>query len=462
MMLVINNKVLEKEIKKIMKGRTLGHKLELIKNKKLPKEIRDEIKKNIFTTKQKEVIKLSKKEDLKVLIHHGGTGSGKTYVNNFLFLQALMSVRQQADETMGENYTPNFILAGYKYENVMNNVIKPIEEEYGRDIKFDKSGNFVLFGVYVITAYLNSPRGEASIRGVDAWGAYVNELTIANRAAFEELRKRLRGSENSFLIADTNPDHPLHWVKTEYIDREDETPGLYTVHSTPEDNPHLPKSYVQDLYSIPPGPSRERALGFWTTGEGSVYAQFDPSYHYITEDELPDEEEFTEYFVGVDWGWKDPTTFLLLGKADVWDEDKDEVVEKTYLIEEVTRRQTHMEYWQGLAEEWMDEYGSEIPFYCDSAEQDRIDKLYEIGANAMNANKNISLGIASVTKLIDMGQLLVVEDQVDEFKLEINAYEWNERTNQPHDRDNHIMDALRYAIHTHEEEDSEQGFYSIY
>lgn len=454
-------KRLEKEIEKIMKGRTLEHKLKLLDNKELPKVLRDEIRERMFTPKQKEVIELANKEDLKVLIHHGGTGSGKTYVNNFIFLQSLKTVRQQADETMGKGYTPNFILAGYKYENVMNNVIKPVEEEFGLDIKFDKSGNFTLFGVYVITAYLNSPRGEASIRGVDAWGAYVNELTVANRAAFEELRKRLRGSETSFLIADTNPDHPLHWLKVDYIDREDETPGLYTVHSTPEDNPHLPKSYIQDLHNIPPGPSRDRALGYWTTGEGSVYSQFDPNYNYITADELPDENEFTEYFVGVDWGWRDPTTYVLFGRAYVWNEDKGKREERTYIISEITRTQTHMEYWQDLAQQYMDRYGYDIPFYCDSAEQDRIDKLREVGANAQNATKKIDLGIASVSKLIDNGTLFVVEDNVDSFKQEINAYEWNERTGQPYDRDNHVMDAMRYGIHTHEEVGNQSGFTSI-
>lgn len=450
-----------------IKHRSMGYKLMFTKDERLPLKVRQEIRAQLFTEKQKEVIAVSKMPDLQLLIHHGGTGSGKTFVNNFLFLDALMRVRKEADETRGADYTPIVILAGYKQENVVNNIIMPLQDEYGLDIKFDKNGNFNLFGVKVVTTFLNSPRGEASIRGLDAWFCYVNEATTANQSAFEELRKRLRGGRRPFMIADTNPDHPLHWLKKDYIDRaysygeernleleeaKRKTKGLYQVSSTPEDNPYLERSYIQSLFDLPEGPSRDRALGMWTTGKGSVYEHFRPDLHYVSREELPPRSAFSEYFVGVDWGWRDPTVFMLFGKADVWNADISETEEVTFLLEEVTKTETHMEYWQKLAERWMEEYGVGIPFYCDSAEQDRIAKLFEVGANASNANKNITMGIETVSKLIQYGQFKVLGDNVKEFKKEITSYEWNERTGLPIDLNNHTMDALRYAIHTHAEE----------
>lgn len=97
-----------------------------------------------------------------------------------------------------------------------------------------------------------------------------------------------------------------------------------------------------------------------------MYSHFHDKMHYIDESQLPDRREFIEYFAGIDWGWRAPPVFLLLGKtADG----------KTYLLEEHSASKTHMEFWQDLATKWMREYGRNMPFYCDSSEQDRIDKL---------------------------------------------------------------------------------------
>lgn len=69
----------------------------------------------------------------------------------------------------------------------------------------------------------------------------------------------------------------------------------------------------------------------------------------------------------------------------------------------------------------------------------------------MNADKNIDLGIESVSALLEYEELLVVKEEVKLFKKEIGAYQWNERSTKPLDADNHTLDALRYAIHTHKQ-----------
>lgn len=425
----------------LMKERTFSHKLKLIQHERTPEVIKQEMVKKLFTPKQKEVISIAHRPDLKLLIHHGGTGSGKTYVNNYLFLQALKQVRAEADRTLGKTFKPKVILAGYKRENITNNIIMPLVDEFGIEVKYDQDGNFELFGVKVVTTFLNSAQGEASIRGMDAWFIYVNEASKSNRAAFAELFKRLRGGSKPYIIADTNPEHPMHWLKLHYIDKAKDTKGWYAVHSSPQDNPYLEDNYIETLMNLPAGAERDRALGEWATGQGAVYKHFHDETHYIQKDKLPPRSSFTEFFTGVDWGWKDPTVFVLFGKTNG----------KTYLIEEHSASHTHMEQWQALAQKWMNTYGSNMPFYCDSAEQDRIDKLYQIGANAQNAVKNINMGIESVAALLEAEELFVVEDGVDMFKKEIGAYQWNEQKGTPVDKDNHVMDAMRYAIHTHKE-----------
>lgn len=453
-------------------SRPFQHKLKLAQNEMLPEVAQKYITSNLFSRKQKESIELSRKTDVKQLILVGGTRSGKTMACLQILVEQIKRVRKEADRLRGKTFIPKVIIAAYKRENIKNNITDPLENDFGIKIKPDADNNFMLFGVEVITTHTRDASGKSAIQGFEAWFAYVNEATLANRVVIEEIDNRLSGGEKPIMVMDTNPSYPHHWLKTDYVDRSytlgeerdakaeergEKVEGWYTLHSTPEDNPFIPKSYIERIYAKAPGPGRDRSLGFWTTGEGAVYSHFDPKKLYITRDELPPKDQFIEYFAGVDWGWKDPTVFLLFGRANVWNEEEGKTEEITYLLKEVYKTQTHMEYWQELAKKWTNDYGRYLPFYSDSAEQDRIDKLLEVGANALNADKNIDLGIEAVTELIYNDALYIVEEEVDEFKKEIGSYEWNEKNGKPVDLNNHVMDALRYAIYTHKEA-GQQGF----
>lgn len=454
-------------IERIIAERTFSHKLKLLKSKRVPEKVKKEIRERLFTPKQKEIIALSRKPDLKLLISHGGTGSGKTYANNYIFLQALKRVRQEATDTKGEAFIPKVILAGYKNENIEHNIISSLRDEFGLDIKFDKKGNFELFGVRVVTTHTKDKSGINAIRGMDAWFAYVNEGTLANRGVIEEIDNRLRSGDSPFMVIDTNPDHPYHWLKAKYIDtcyvlgeerdlkKEEEgtkKPGYYAVHSTPEDNPYVKQGYLDRIYNRPVGPSRERALGYWTTGSGAVYSKFDPRRHFIKKTDLPPRSDFKEFFAGVDWGWSpDPQVFLLFGIADVWNKEEGKSEEIIYLLEEVAANERRMEEWQDLAKEWMNKYERSMPFYCDPSEPSKIADLENIGANAMKADNGRSIGVESVSEEIEYDRFYVVDEGVKVFKTEIGSYEWNEKTGKPQDGNDHTMDAMRYAIHTHKE-----------
>ena len=68
------------------------------------------------------------------------------------------------------------------------------------------------------------------------WGEEANALTEDDH---NELLGRLRGTAAPWrqLLYTTNPDTPLHWIKTRLIDG-----GEATVHySSAEDNPYLPR-----------------------------------------------------------------------------------------------------------------------------------------------------------------------------------------------------------------------------
>lgn len=165
---------------------------------------------NIYTPKQIEILKACRNTDWFLLVNHGAKRSGKTQLDNDLFLQELIKVRKTAD-SLGID-TPQYILAGYSMGNIQDNILTELSNKYGLEFKFDKFNNFNLFGVKVVQTSHGSIGGLGRIRGMTAFGAYINEASLANQEVFDEIKARCSGKD-ARIIADTNPDHPEHWLK---------------------------------------------------------------------------------------------------------------------------------------------------------------------------------------------------------------------------------------------------------
>ena len=112
----------------------------------------------IYTPKQIEILKACRNTDWFMLINHGAKRSGKTQLDNDLFLEELRKVRQTADQ-LGID-TPQYILAGYSLGNIQDNILTELSNKYGFEFKFDKYNNFNLFGVKVIQTSHGSISGS--------------------------------------------------------------------------------------------------------------------------------------------------------------------------------------------------------------------------------------------------------------------------------------------------------------
>ena len=144
----------------------------------------------IYTPKQIEILKACRNTDWFMLINHGAKRSGKTQLDNDLFLEELRKVRQTADQ-LGID-TPQYILAGYSLGNIQDNILTELSNKYGFEFKFDKYNNFNLFGVKVIQTSHGSISGLGRIRGMTAFGAYINEASLANQEVFDEIKRQGR------------------------------------------------------------------------------------------------------------------------------------------------------------------------------------------------------------------------------------------------------------------------------
>lgn len=388
-----------------------------------------------LTPKQIEVVKCVRDEKPKILVLSGAKRAGKTYVAILLYLAHIAKFE-------GEGLS--FIIGGATYSAIWRNVLNDMEPILGKQIKLDKTNAFEAFGnkIYVFDGSKSDSWKKA--RGFTAAGALLNEATALHDSFIKEVISRC-SYPGARIIMDTNPENPAHPVKTDYIDKDGQRLNsgqlnIKAFHFSLFDNVFLDPEYVESIVaSTPSGMFTDRDIyGFWVAAEGVIYKDFDKNKHYIPAKELED-VNFVKYFAGVDWGYEHPGSIVVIGK-----DDKD----CFYLIEEHSKQHEEIDYWVDVAKRIKERYGN-IFFYCDSARPEHVKRFRREGFKAVNADKAVISGIEEVARLFKIDKLKVVRENVNRFDKEIYLYVWNENTGEPVKQWDDTMDALRYAIYTH-------------
>ncbi|MGF1919501.1 PBSX family phage terminase large subunit [Enterococcus faecalis] len=385
---------------------------------------------DVYTNRQIEVLKETINKDWFITLLHGAKRSGKTKINNDLFLFELRRVRKIADE---ENIKePMYILAGVSSSTIQKNILQELYNTYDIEPKFDKHGNFKLFGVKVVQAYTGNIGGVGSIRGMTAYGAYINEASLAKQEVFAEIVSRCSAT-GARILADTNPDNPEHWLKKEYIDNSSKS--IQSFHFGLDDNTFLSERYRTNIKaSTPSGMFYDRDIkGLWVSADGVVFKDFDANKHYIDSSDLP---PLAKYYCGVDWGYDHWGSIVVIGET----EDG-----TAYLVEEHASQYEEIDYWVGIAKEIQARYGGRIPFYCDSARPEHVSRFVREGLNAINAFKARLSGVESVAKRFKTNRLYICRDKVKKFRDEIYQYIWNKKTGEPIKEFDDVLDSLRYG-----------------
>lgn len=394
---------------------------------------------DFFTPKQVKVFHTYETKPFKIMILSGAVRSGKTFIDNVLFLNELRRVANLAK--LHNDKHPRFILAGATSGSIYNNVISELQTQFGLTLKPDFHNHYHLFDVDIVPVYTSSISGLSSARGFTAYGAYVNEASLANHEVFNEIQNRC-SQPGSHIICDTNPDIPTHWLKTDFIDNHDPDSGIISFNFTIDDNTFLDPEYIKSMKaSKPRGMFYDRdILGLWVTGEGIVYQDFNKDTMVIDDSEIP---EGLHYYCGVDWGYEHPNPILLLGDDDQGN---------TYVLRDYTKKHKFINYWIKIAQNLQDEFGRNLIFYADSARPDNVNEFQTAGINCINANKNVLPGIECVAQKMREGKFFIAESCSQGLMNEIYQYAWDENTGQPlkeNDvRHNDRLDALRYAIYS--------------
>lgn len=386
----------------------------------------------LYTKRQLDVLNYIWNHDWFICGLHGAKRAGKTVVNNDTFVTELSRVRKIADRLGVDE--PIYILAGTSSTSIQNNVLQELYNKYGFEPKYDKHGSFVFCGVKVVQVYTGSKSGLKRARGFTAFGAYVNEASLANEVVFKEIISRCSG-EGARVVWDSNPDNPNHWLNRDYIGKNDGK--IIDFSFKLDDNTFLSKRYIDSIKAATPkGKFYDRdILGKWTVAEGAIYADYDSEIHVV--DELPD---MRRYFAGIDWGYTHYGSIVIVGEG---------VDNNYYLVDGVASQFKEIDWWVEQARKLTDIYGN-TPFYADSARPEHVARFDNEGFDISNANKSVIAGIELIAKLFKEQKLYVKRDFVPRFFDEIFQYRWKEGStkDEPLKEFDDVLDSVRYALYS--------------
>ena len=394
---------------------------------------------NIFNEKQAEVYRYDREHSPIITICEGAVRSSKTIVVIFLWLKHILSF-------YGQN--KKFIMTGYTIPSLKKKVLDEMSEWFGIDTHLSSYNEFAFAGNRVCCFGSDKSDSYKAMRGMTAFGWYGNEVTLSHDNTIDQAIKRCSG-KGFRIFLDTNPDHPRHPVKVNFIDRSGEMIGgrvrIKAHHFTLDDNTFLAPEYIENLKkSTPAGMFYDRdILGLWVSAEGLIYKDFNYSKHLI--EELPCGSDYSafvsDYFAGVDWGYDHRG---VIGSYGV---DHDGTI---YRLCEIAEREKTIKWWIDEAKR-VNAISPGMPFYCDSARPDYIREFRDAGINAIEADKGVIEGITFCAELFKRNKFFVIKKRNPVWCDEIGNYRWKPNTSQeqPIKDNDDAMDEMRYACYTH-------------
>lgn len=367
----------------------------------------------------------------RINILEGSVSSGKTWIS--LVLWAFWVKTMSADGL--------YMMCAKSLTALKRNCLFPLSELVGE-------GNFafsmarkegLLFGRRILFEGANDSRAESKIRGLTLQGAYCDELTQFPRDFFTMLLSRLRMPEAK-LFATTNPDSPSHWLKTEYLDREEL--DLLDMKFTLDDNPKLSEEYVKNIRLEYTGIFYERfILGKWVLAEGLIYPMYQKALENAP-DGVPD-----SWVLSVDYGTQNAFAGLLWGRyGNIW-----YAVDGYYHSGRDTNIQkTDGEYCCDL-EKFVKKYtDKKILVIIDPSASSFIALLRKTKwANVRKADNDVINGIRETATAMQKG-LIKISPKIKEWKKEAEGYVWDKKSidEKPVKINDHYMDSTRYFVKT--------------
>ena len=309
------------------------------------------------------------------------------------------------------------------------------------EITYKPTGQKILF------RGLDDPMKITSITvdvGILSWVWIEEAYELEDVSAFDTLIESIRGSypsEDFFkqITLTFNPWHENHFLKREFFDKETQRRDTLALTTTFRVNEWLDDDDRQryiDLYTTNPARARIVCDGEWGVSEGLVFENFSIKDFNVNQ-KIKEIQETTH---GMDYGFThDPTTLI----SAIVDMDNKEL----WLYQEHHERaMTTSDIYNMLRDKQM--LGARIT--GDSAEPRLITELQAKGVKRLHGSRKGRDSVMHGIQFLQQFQIYIhptLKNTIEEF----NTYTWKQDRegkwlNEPIDDNNHIIDALRYAM----------------
>lgn len=250
----------------------------------------------------------------------------------------------------------------------------------------------------------------------------------------------LRGGDISFDFSSYNPPKSKDsWVHKKKANLQGD-PNIIYHHSTYLDAPPewLGQKFIDDaerLKELNPDAYENEYMGVANGSGGNIFENVE--IREITDEEIA---RFDTIYQGVDWGWY-PDQYCFIRVA------YEPAQERIYIIDEhAVNKESNEKTAKWILDHGYDDY----PITCDSAEPKSINDYKDMGLPAKGAIKgagSIDYGMKWLqvrTIVIDPQRTPYTKEQIVNYEYERDK-EGNVISGYP-DKDNHSIDALRYAL----------------
>ena len=397
-----------------------------------------------FSNKQKKVLTWwhpdSPVKNKDGIIADGSIRSGKTLCMSLAFVMWAMA--------MFDNQ--NFGMCGKTIGSFRRNVLfwlKLMLKARGYKVKDQRADNLLIIskGNRINYFYIFGGRDERSqdlIQGITLAGVFFDEVALMPESFVNQATGRCSVAGSKYWF-NCNPAGPYHWFKVNWIDKKKEK-NIIHLHFTMDDNLSLAEEVKERYKRMYAGVFYKRyILGLWVLAEGIIYDMFDAEKHVVK----TVERAYTKYYVSVDYGTQNPTTFGLWGFFDgVWYKVK----EYHYDGRKNSKQKTDEEYCQDMKDFIGDL--KVLKIIVDPSAASFIAALKKHGFSVKEAKNDVLDGIRNVANALVNGLILYNDCCVETFR-EFSSYMWDEKAadrgeDKPVKQNDHQLDGDRYFVNT--------------
>ena len=375
----------------------------------------------------------------------GGTRSGKTFSILQTFILALIEeVNQQRPATVNS-------VVSESMPHLQRGAIrdfKAIMEKDGlwEEARWNETQHTYTFSNNSILEFF-SVDNAGKVHGSARDRLFINEAQNIPYEIARQLFVRTRGQ----IVCDYNPTHSF-WLNEVVEARQ----NCITIRSTYRDNEFLTPEQVAEIES------NRNDRNWWKVyGEGQIGTLDGLIYNFELVDNLPAVSEMDSLveIQGLDFGFTNDPTARVQVVADprkkiLW------VRQRCY--------RTHMLNRHIIEDLQADGVSKRTEIYADCAEPKSIAEIKEAGYNVIPCDKDAPVRSDKLKFQLQWMQgwtLYVTKDSIDLIR-ELRNYTWDKDRdgnplNQPIDKFNHLLDALRYAVWTRFAQRAGYGQYNI-